>query len=217
MSRPILLVRQPSPLLSEGQLTHLSPSTSPPTHSISLSQWKGYIEIWRQNGWEVIEAVPADDCPDGVFLEDSVVVFPHLSPDRQGGVAVLPRSGSVERRKEYKTAKQIVNQHLVPRGFEVFDFEEQDPSRNATNDGGDILKIVVPGDKEDPTVYVGLSSRTNQAGFELYRKLLEPRGWKVIGVPVEHHLHLKSAITALPNGQIIGNILFNLTLSNQRE
>ncbi|HBI43302.1 MAG TPA: hypothetical protein DDY78_10665 [Planctomycetales bacterium] len=27
------------------------------------------------SGWETVEVPPADDCPDGVFVEDTLVVF----------------------------------------------------------------------------------------------------------------------------------------------
>ena len=34
--------------------------------------------------------------------------------------------------------------------------------------------------------------------------ILEPRGWTVTPVPVTKALHLKSAVTALPDGTVIG-------------
>jgi dimethylargininase len=64
-------------------------------------------------------------------------------------------------------------------------------------DGGDVLRV---GD----TVYVGRSARTNDAGIEQIRALLEPLGAKVVPVPVTKVLHLKSAVTALPDGTVIG-------------
>ena len=64
-------------------------------------------------------------------------------------------------------------------------------------DGGDVLKI-------DRTAYVGLGTRTDPAGLDQLRTLLRPRGWTVIGVPVHRVLHLKSAVTALPDGTVIG-------------
>ncbi|PWN21442.1 hypothetical protein BCV69DRAFT_311949 [Microstroma glucosiphilum] len=215
--RPLLLVRRPSPLLSSGQLTHLAPASDPPKPSRSLAQWQGYCDVFRsQLGWEVIEVDAADDCPDGVFLEDAMIVFPALD-ERGGGVVVLVRSGSPERRGEYESARRATQEHLVPRGYEVFDFNVEDKSGEATLDGGDILKIL-PGASSashatthtgtrPPTVYVGQSTRTNALGTSLLKKCLEPRGWSVQGVPVQHHLHLKSAITALPDGQVIGHSL----------
>jgi dimethylargininase len=46
--------------------------------------------------------------------------------------------------------------------------------------------------------------RTNDEGIAQLRALLEPRGAWVVAVPVERVLHLKSAVTALPSGSIVG-------------
>jgi dimethylargininase len=64
-------------------------------------------------------------------------------------------------------------------------------------EGGDVLKV---GD----TVYVGRGSRTNAEAVRQLRLLLEPLGARVVAVPVTKALHLKSAVTALPDGTIIG-------------
>ncbi|MGN6501651.1 MAG: dimethylargininase, partial [Pseudolysinimonas sp.] len=66
-----------------------------------------------------------------------------------------------------------------------------------TLDGGDVLKV-------GRTVYVGQGGRTNGEGIRQLRALLTPRGWTVVGVPVTRVLHLKSAVTALPDGTVIG-------------
>ena len=66
-----------------------------------------------------------------------------------------------------------------------------------TLDGGDILKI---GD----TVYVGRGGRTNAAGVSQLRRILSPLGATVVAVPVTKVLHLKTAVTALPDGTVIG-------------
>ena len=66
-----------------------------------------------------------------------------------------------------------------------------------TLDGGDVLKV---GD----TVYVGRGGRTNAEGVAQLRTILQPLGATVITVPVQKVLHLKSAVTALPDGSVIG-------------
>jgi dimethylargininase len=68
-----------------------------------------------------------------------------------------------------------------------------------TLDGGDVLKIA-------DTVYVGQGGRTNADGIRQLRALLTPRGFTVVGVPVTKVLHLKSAVTALPDGTVIGHL-----------
>ncbi|MDN6486947.1 MAG: arginine deiminase family protein, partial [Ancrocorticia sp.] len=66
-----------------------------------------------------------------------------------------------------------------------------------TLDGGDILKV-------GNTVYVGRGGRTNGEGIRQLRAILTPLGAKVVGVPVTKALHLKTAVTALPDGTVIG-------------
>ena len=58
--------------------------------------------------------------------------------------------------------------------------------------------------KVGQTAYVGLSRRTSPAAALELRELLAPRGWDVVGVPLTRVLHLKSAVTALPDGTVIG-------------
>jgi dimethylargininase len=58
--------------------------------------------------------------------------------------------------------------------------------------------------KVGTTVYVGLSARTDGAGIQQLRELVEPYGRRVVAVPVSKVLHLKSAVTALPDGTVIG-------------
>ena len=66
-----------------------------------------------------------------------------------------------------------------------------------TLDGGDVLKV-------GSTVYVGRGGRTNGEGVRQLRHALEPLGATVVAVPVTKVLHLKSAVTALPDGTVIG-------------
>ena len=84
------LVRRPGPRLDEGLLTHLD--RVPVDVDLARRQWEQYIEALRSEGWETIEVPGADDCPDAVFVEDTVVVL--------GDLAVISRPGADERRAE---------------------------------------------------------------------------------------------------------------------
>jgi dimethylargininase len=53
-------------------------------------------------------------------------------------------------------------------------------------------------------VYVGRGGRTNAAGVAELRVVLAPSGRSVTAVPMSKALHLKSAVTALPDGTFIG-------------
>ncbi len=65
-----------------------------------------------------------------------------------------------------------------------------------TLDGGDVLQA-------GRTVYVGRGGRTNGAAIRQLRALLAPLGRTVIAVPLRNVLHLKSAVTALPDGTFL--------------
>jgi dimethylargininase len=65
-----------------------------------------------------------------------------------------------------------------------------------TLDGGDVLQA-------GSAVYVGRGGRTNSDGIRQLRALLTPLGRTVIAVPLGAVLHLKSAVTALPDGTFL--------------
>ncbi|WP_329039742.1 N(G),N(G)-dimethylarginine dimethylaminohydrolase [Streptomyces sp. NBC_01725] len=179
MSSRQALIRRPGPRLTEGLVTHLE--RTPVDAGLALAQWESYTRALRAHGWETTEAAPADDCPDAVFVEDTVVVF--------RDVALIARSGAESRRPE--TA--AVEEALTALGCSVERVREP-----GTLDGGDVLKA---GD----TVYVGQGGRTNEAGVRQVRAAFEPLGARVVAVPVSRVLHLKSAVTALPDGTVIGH------------
>ena len=171
------LVRRPSSRLADGLLTHLE--RRPVDSGLALRQWNDYCAVLRANGWETIEAPPADDCPDGAFIEDTMVVYADL--------AVISRPGAHERRAELPTAELAVR----TCGYRVARIVEP-----GTLDGGDVLK-------HGETVWVGVGGRTNRAGAQQLAELLAPLGATVIPVPVTKVLHLKSAVTALPDGTVL--------------
>ena len=175
---PKLLVRVPSPLLADGELTHRDRVAA--DAGLALSQWRDHVAVYRDRGWQIIDVEAAPTQPDGVFIEDALVVFDDL--------VVIGRPGAESRRGEIDTARAAAR----TLGLPIHEIEAP-----GTLDGGDILKV-------GRTVYVGASSRTNDDGFAQLETLLTPRGWKLVAVPVTRVLHLKSAVTALPDGTVIG-------------
>ncbi len=173
------LVRQPSSHLADGELTHLD--RVPVDIELARQQWVGYVAALEANGFPTVEVAPADDHPDSVFVEDTVVVF--------GGLAVITSPGADSRRGETAAVRETVES----LGLEVWEIELP-----GTLDGGDVLKV---GER----VYVGQGGRTNEHGIGQLRAILEPRGWEVVAVPVTKVLHLKSGVTALPDGTVIGH------------
>jgi dimethylargininase len=147
---------------------------------LAQRQWRAYVEALEAEGWETIEVAPADDCPDAVFVEDTVVVY--------GDLAVVCRPGAPERRPETPAPEAM----LASLGYRIVRIEEP-----GTLDGGDVLKHA-------GMVWVGLSGRTNASGIEQLAEFLRPLDARVVAVPVSRVLHLKSAVTALPDGTVVG-------------
>ncbi|PPI25517.1 dimethylarginine dimethylaminohydrolase [Rathayibacter sp. AY1B5] len=176
--RRIAIVRAPAADLSSGELTHLE--RVPVDQQRAQQQWEAYVDLLERAGWETVEAAPAPGLADSVFLEDAVVVF--------GDHAVITRSGAESRRDETEGAEEAVR----ALGLTVDRIQEP-----ATLDGGDVLKV-------GSTVYVGRGGRTDAAGVAQLRTILRPRGYDVVAVPLTKVLHLKSAVTALPDGTVIG-------------
>jgi dimethylargininase len=172
------LVRRPSPRLADGLVTHLE--RTPVDVDLARQQWDGYVAALHGAGWTTIEVPPADDCPDSVFVEDTVVMY--------GELAVVTRPGADQRKPETAGTEQV----LRDLGYHVVTIEAP-----GTLDGGDVLK-------HEGTVWVGLGGRTNQGAVEQLAAFLGPYGARVVGVPVRKVLHLKSAVTALPDGTVIG-------------
>lgn len=173
------LVRQPSPRLADGLITHIERSEDV-NPELAQRQWDGYVAALYAAGWTTHEAPPAPECPDSAFVEDTMVVY--------GDLAVISRPGAEERWPEIPAAEDAVR----TQGYRVARIEAP-----GTLDGGDVLK-------HGGTVWVGNGGRTNAEGIAQLRSHLEPFGAQVVAVPLTKALHLKSAVTALPDGTIVG-------------
>ena len=103
------------------------------------------------------------------------------------GLAVLTRPGAAERRAEVEGTEEALR---------ALDLEISRIENPGTLDGGDVLRV-------GTTLYVGRGERTNFDGIRQLRAHAAPRGLNVVPVPLHEVLHLKSALTALPDGTII--------------
>ena len=102
-------------------------------------------------------------------------------------LAVLTRPGALSRRAEVAGVAAVI----ASLGLRTARIEAP-----GTLDGGDVLQA-------GTAVYVGRGGRTNGAGIRQLRALLAPLGRTVIAVPLGEVLHLKSAVTALPDGTFL--------------
>ena len=172
------LVRRPGPRLNEGLLTHFERTEI--DIDLATRQWEQYVAALGRHGWDTIEVPSADSCPDAVFVEDTIVMYDDL--------AVISFPGALTRQPETAAVADVVGD----LGYRLARIEPP-----GTLDGGDVLKVV-------DTIYVGLGGRTNAAGIAQLAAHLAPLGATVVTVPISKVLHLKSAVTALPDGTIVG-------------
>jgi dimethylargininase len=164
--------------LAEGLITHIQRKQV--DVELALRQWERYVEVLRRVGWNVIEVPPADDCPDSVFIEDTVIV--------RDSTALIARPGAVSRRPEVDATREIVRS----LGYAIAEMREP-----GTLEGGDVLKIA-------NRIYVGQGGRSDAGGADALRATFGGQGVEVFEVPVRKVLHLKSGVTALPNGTVVG-------------
>ena len=170
--------RAVSPTLGACELTHLE--RRPIDVPRALAEHAAYERTLQRLGVNVRRIAAAPHLPDAVFVEDMAVVFDEL--------AVITRPGAESRRPELRAVARTLAAH---RSLELV----KEPG---TLDGGDVL---VDGER----VYVGRSSRTNDAAVAQLAGILHPLGYRVIPVEFRGCLHLKSAVTRIGNGLLLLN------------
>jgi dimethylargininase len=175
--RPYALVRRPAKTLADGIVTFIE--RQPLDVELANRQWDGYVAALHRSGWPTVVIDGDDAMPDCVFVEDAVVMF--------GDLAVITNPKQPARNPEITAVRRTIDE----LGLEATSITD------GTLDGGDVLKI-------GSHVYVGLSGTTAAAAADQLARILAPRGYTVTAVPLTKALHLKSAVTALPDGTVIG-------------
>ena len=168
------LMRRPASNFADGITA--SAHLGAPDFALALAQYEAYAAALRDCGLAV-KILPADErFPDGHFVEDPFVIFRDL--------AFRCRSGAPARRGEDESLKpHLAHLRIV------------EPPPDARIDGGDVLFCA-------DRVLVGISARTNGAGFKALRRALRSlqSDIRVDPVPFSGVLHLKSGLTELaPN------------------
>lgn len=175
---PIVLIRPVSPAMSRCELTYL------PRVEIDVAraaaQHHAYAEALVAAGCQLVSLPAEPDLPDSVFVEDAAVVLDQ--------VAVITRPGAESRRPETRSVADALRRYraLVPI---------EPPG---TLDGGDVLCV-------DRTVYVGLSTRSDPSGIDQLAAAAAPFGYRVVRVPVDGCLHLKTAVTRVSETTLLIN------------
>jgi dimethylargininase len=174
----IAITREVSPAITACELTHLE--RAPIDVELAREQHRGYESLLAGLGCEVRRLPAEPELPDSVFVEDIAIVFDEL--------AIVTRPGSESRRAERSSMAAGLAPYRRSERIEA----------PGTLDGGDVLR-------SDRTVFVGRSTRTNDAGIEQLRAFAEPLGYTVKPVDVTGCLHLKSAVTAVGDDTVLIN------------
>lgn len=171
------IVRNTSSALQDGLVTHMQREAV--NVELAFRQHARYREALADAGYQIWSMQDAPDQPDAVFVEDTALII--------GGTAIVTRSGAPERRAEAADTEKA----LTSLGFPTLHIVEP-----ATLDGGDVLQV-------GSTIYVGRGGRTNAEGVRQLRAHAERLGRVVVPVRLGAVLHLKSAVTALPDGTVL--------------
>jgi dimethylargininase len=178
MSFSLALTHVPSPSMQACERTFM------PRLRISYAKAKrqhsAYCDVLRAAGLDVRLLHIQPQMPDCTFIEDTAVVLDE--------VAILASMGTVSRRPEPAAIESVLRE-----------FREIEPiCHPATLEGGDVLRV-------GRTLLVGLSKRSNAGGIASLSRIADRYGYRVICVPVNGCLHLKTACSALPDGRLLLN------------
>jgi len=161
------LVRKPSPCFRRALSGH--PDKRTIDNERALAQHLAYVRALEALGVVVEYLPPLEHCPDGPFVEDTVLVFEDF--------AVVCPMREVSRREEAFSVLERIRESYsliqLPQGCEM--------------DGGDVLRA-------GKQIFVGLSRRTNRQAISALRERVP---YPVHEVPVTRGLHLKSAVSYL--------------------
>lgn len=149
-----------------------------PSVETARRQHAAYVEALRAAGARPVEVAADGECPDCCFIEDTAVVL--------RGSVLVTRPGAPTRVAETPSVAAA----LAPR-FALHRMEAP-----AALDGGDVLRA---GDR----LFVGLSTRTNEAGAARLAELAAREDLTVVRVRVPHGLHLKSLCSLAAPGLLV--------------
>ena len=147
---------------------------------LAFQQHAAYCQALRQMGVDVEVLPPEEAFPDSVFIEDNAIILDEL--------AVVTPMGAPSRQGEPALLLDVLARH---RRLVTI-------SPPATIEGGDVLRM-------GKRLYVGVSTRTNQAGVEALRAIAEPLGYEVTPIGIQACLHLKTACTSLDDETLLAN------------
>ena len=139
-----------------------------------------YVATLRETGAEIIELPALDEFPDAVFVEDDALCLKNC--------AILMRLGAVSRMGEVVMVAPAIRAQYD----DVFEI-----TGPGFIEGGDILTT-------SREILIGKSARTDAAGIEELRAIVEPRGYGIREVYTPPDvLHFKTDCSLLDGNTIL--------------
>lgn len=145
-----------------------------------MQQHAAYEQALETLGVQLVRLPAQPELPDAVFVEDTAVVLDEI--------AVICAMGAESRALEVQEVAAALAPYRPTASI----------SPPATLEGGDVLRI-------ERKLYVGKSSRTNDAGIEQLSDLVAPLGYSVQAVETKGCLHLKTAVSYLGRNTLLVN------------
>lgn len=139
------ITRSPSMSIIQGLRDGAGPN---PSAEKFLHQHEAYVAALKDSGARVVELPALEDFPDSVFVEDSALCLKEA--------AIVLRPGAPSRFGEAALIRPALENHFS----KVLDLPG-----DGFLDGGDVLL-------SDEDAFIGLSARTNQAGFDALATIL---------------------------------------------
>jgi len=177
--RPIAVVRDVPLALPRCELTWID--REPIDLDRANAQHRAYRDALDAAGLRVVALPATHELPDSCFVEDLLLDL--------GDVRILTSPGADSRQPEREAMRAAFEAGAPLAGCGPL-VEMPDGLRL---DGGDVLAI-------RDLVYVGLSTRTDRDAVEW---LAQQTARKVLGVPLEGALHLKTAVSALSENVLV--------------
>jgi dimethylargininase len=150
-----------------------------PDYEHALQQHNLYVEALKKCGVQVTIMKANERYPDSVFIEDTAVLTEKC--------AIIANPGAFSRQGEEMEVKEELKKFY--KNIETL-------FTPGTLDGGDVMRV-------GNHFFIGLSERTNMAGTQQLKIILEKYGFRSTFVEFEEMLHLKSGVSYLTHNNLL--------------
>jgi dimethylargininase len=170
------IVRKPDKSMVKG-IT--SARLGVPNYENALKQHSTYVATLREIGLQVDTLESDEQFPDSVFVEDTALLT--------SSFAIITNPGALSRNDEIVGMEVALTQHFPTINHIKFP---------GTLDAGDVMMV-------GKHFYIGISSRTNQAGAEQLIQILKKYGCTGSTIALESVLHLKTGVSYIENNYLL--------------